>query len=353
MPKKRRTPAQKRRARRKAKEKARLRKQTASLNEKGKKVKRRKKKENTSSKPKKPSIIGTLVMYSFVFFVAVIAGIYAFQGFLLNYGFQEGKGHLVKFAQKAGITISEIDAKDLSLAGTEGIQFGSFSTVMELPNKKELSLSLQENKATFDFKLDIFNLKGSQFHIQITDPYNEKSKPMVFKGTKLRLDAPVDRQAPQESIQNIIKQFQKILDTGSTPLKVAMKGTLAMEYNGEPRDVAIRTYREDDVTFLQMEKESLLSIIGEDSASDLTDAEIQVLADYPLRAAKLLRIQKYAKKKAAQYAVQKDFPEDAFRHILWNYKITLAYDAPFAKKFTDAHEIGALNGSGKGLVSKP
>jgi hypothetical protein len=126
-----------------------------------------------------------------------------------------------------------------------------------------LALSLQESKAAFNFDINIFSLKGKQFHIEIRDPENDKAKPMIFTGTKLRLEAPIDRSNPQGSIQDIIKPFQKILDNGSTPLRVSLKG--------------------------------FLSIIG-GSVDDLTDAEVQVLADYPLRAARLLRIIKYAKK---------------------------------------------------------
>ena len=344
---KRKTPSQKRRARKKSKERAKrraLQRERSPGDGTNKKNSRKRKKDEAPSKPKKKSILGAIVMYGFVFFIAVIAGVFAFQGPLLNYGFQEGKVYIIQFAQKAGISISELDAKELSLSGSDTITFGSFSTTMVLPNKKELALSLQESKAAFNFDTNVFSLKGNQFHIEIRDPDNEKAKPMIFKGTKLRLDAPVDRGNPQGSIQDIIKQFQQILDNGSTPLRVSLKGSLSIEYDGENRDVAIKTHREDDITYLQMEKESLLSIIG-GSVDDLTDAEVQVLADYPLRAARLLRIMKYAKKKAAQLAVQPNFPEDAYRHILWNFVITNEFGDSFAKKVTDAHEIGAESNS--------
>ena len=82
-------------------------------------------------------------------------------------------------------------------------------------------------------------------------------------------------------MQHSNTQFQQILDNGNTKLNVGLKGSLSMEYDGKNRDVAIKTVRKDKMTFLQMEKESLISIIG-NSVEDLTDAEVQVLADYPL-----------------------------------------------------------------------
>lgn len=354
MTKKRKTPAQKRRARKKAKEKAQKRAQSAkngsSSGEGSTKVRRRKKEEKEKA-PKKKSLLGRLVMFSFLFFVAILGGLVAFQGQILNWGFQNYKQYAVQFAQKAGISISELDAQDLKISepvfqlppgGT--VEFGSFSTTMILPNKKEMALALQESKASFNPKTKVFSLKGTQFNITIRDPNNEESKPLIFKGSKLRLEEAINLSNPQESIQDIIKQFQQILDNGNTTLRVALKGTLSMQYEGENRDVAIKTVRKDKMTYLQMEKESLLSIIG-NNVEDLTDAEVQVLADYPLRAAALLRIQKYAKGKAANLAVQDNFPEDAYRHVLWNFLLTNEFNEQFAKEVTDAHEIGAESNS--------
>ena len=355
MPSKRKTPAQKRRARRKAKEKA-LRKSNTSASRSsrdssGKKRVNRRKKTSEPQKPKKKSLLLSLFLYSFILFAAVIGGLFAFQGQILNWGFQNYKGYAVQFAQKAGISISELDAKDLVISEVElqippggAVEFGSFSTTMVLPNKKEMALALQESKLSFVPKTTMFTLKGTEFNITIRDPENEKSKPLVFKGSKLRLEEQININDPQGSVQDIIKQFQQILDNGNTKLNVALKGSLSMEYDGKNRDVAIKTIRKDKMTFLQMEKASLLSIIG-NAAEDLTDAEVQVLADYPLRAAALLRIQKYAKSKAAKLAVQPNFPEDAYRHVLWNFLLTNQFNESFAKEVTDAHEIGAESNS--------
>ena len=354
MAKKRKTPAQKRRARKKAKEKALKRassKSSSSGENSGRRTVGRRKKSSEPKKPKKKSLLVRLFLVSIVFFIAILGGLFAMQTQILNWGFQNYKGHAVAFAQKAGISISELDAQELQISEIElqmppggAVKFGSFSTTMVLPNKKEMALALQESKVAFAPKTKIFMLKGSQFNITIRDPDNEKSKPLVFKGSKLRLEESININDPQGSIQDIIKQFQQILDNGNTKLNVALKGTLSLEYDGESKDVAIKTIRKDKMTYLQMEKESLLSIIG-DSVEDLTDAEVQVLADYPLRAAALLRIQKYAKNQAAKLAVQPNFPEDAYRHVLWNFLLTNEFDEMFAKEVTDAHEIGAESNS--------
>ena len=90
-----------------------------------------------------------------------------------------------------------------------------------------------------------------------------------------------------------------------------------------------------------MEKESFLEVIGPSAAEDLTEAEIEVLSSYPLRVARLLRIKNYSKKKAGRLAVQDNFPQDAYRHVLWSWLITKEFGPEFAEMVTDAHEVGA------------
>ena len=148
-----------------------------------------------------------MIKYSFMFVVLLIAGVYFFQGPLLNLGFQKARPIIIDVANKSGITISELDAQELALDGTDTITFGSFVTKITLPNKKVLNLSLQETKAQYKFDIDNFSLKGNQFKIEISNPSNEKDKPLIFKGSKLRLDTTVNRANPQESIQQKEKNF--------------------------------------------------------------------------------------------------------------------------------------------------
>ena len=95
--------------------------------------------------PKKKSLVLTLVNYSLTFVVVLFVGTFVMQEQILNYAFQEGKTHIVTFAQKAGIAIDELDAQELRFGGTDSITFGSFSTVLTLPNQKQLSFDQYED----------------------------------------------------------------------------------------------------------------------------------------------------------------------------------------------------------------
>ena len=74
---------------------------------------------------------------------------------------------------------------------------------------------------------------------------------------------------------------------------------------------------------------------------ELTEAEVELFSANPDKVARLKEIADYAKEKASHaYREDRRVPEDAYRHVLWSYLLTKEYGASFAKKVTDAHEIG-------------
>ena len=73
---------------------------------------------------------------------------------------------------------------------------------------------------------------------------------------------------------------------------------------------------------------------------DFTESEIEVVADYPLRAPQLLRIKDKAEDTSEAAAKSNSLvPEDAYRHILWSFLLTKEYGGDFARRVTDAHEV--------------
>ena len=75
-------------------------------------------------------------------------------------------------------------------------------------------------------------------------------------------------------------------------------------------------------------------------AENLTDAESDLLSLSPFKVPELLKIMHYARQESEKYKKDKNIPEDAYRHVLWSFLLTKKYGPVFAKKVTDAHEIG-------------
>lgn len=79
--------------------------------------------------------------------------------------------------------------------------------------------------------------------------------------------------------------------------------------------------------------------LAQASGVELADDEMEILSLYPLRVPEMVLIGTQCKSAAvARKAADPTFPEDAFRHITWSYRLTKAFGANFAKQVTDAHE---------------
>ena len=88
--------------------------------------------------------------------------------------------------------------------------------------------------------------------------------------------------------------------------------------------------------------------IGAQYDQPLTEAEIDLVALYPLRTPVLLRIKQYAASES--YRMSRSIPNlsgDAYRHVLWSFLLTREFGQEFAERVTDAHEIGATYESGE------
>ena len=89
-----------------------------------------------------------------------------------------------------------------------------------------------------------------------------------------------------------------------------------------------------------------LHAVSDEFDEPLTEAEVKLLADNPLRAGQLLRIKNDAETTAENAkTADASVPQDAYRHVLWSFLLTNKYDAAFAKRVTDSHEEGDTGNS--------
>ncbi len=84
-----------------------------------------------------------------------------------------------------------------------------------------------------------------------------------------------------------------------------------------------------------------LRIIAEMIEPKFTESDLMLASQNLIRMPKLLHFRREAEMRAVK--LQKRDPEilyDVIRHIFWSYWLTKAYGAEFARRTTDAHEIG-------------
>ena len=166
--------------------------------------------------------------------------------------------------------------------------------------------------------------------------------PKILENGKLKIAFELDFLNPQTAytqIKNIYEKIAEIFRSGKTKVPINFSGISYFTISNEQVKAKITTSHDKEDYFLVVNKEFFKSIEGL-MADKLTDAEATLLSVNVLRLPKLLSIMNDAKRESARYKNVKDIPEDAYRHVLWSYLLTMEYGPEFSKSVTDAHEEG-------------
>ena len=164
-------------------------------------------------------------------------------------------------------------------------------------------------------------------------------------GRKIAIDrvtyqVPFDLLNPKSMIPSVLEECERLISEGSTSWPLSIEGKIDFQLKNKPVELRSKIVRHKEEYVLALDEEDVaaLSELFEDK---LTEAEVELIASNPFRAARLLQIKDTAESTSAR-ASQKDpsVPQDAYRHVLWSYLLTQAYDAEFAEQVGVAHETG-------------
>ncbi len=193
--------------------------------------------------------------------------------------------------------------------------------------------------ADFDDRLIGVKIEG----IEISFPLAEESntghqKIEALANLNLRLDFTEPSKAAAQA-KIAIKDILTLITEGFSKTPIDFQGNASFLLNGAAIQGRLHTDRQVERSVLIMDKEDLRNFVSSHLAEQLTDSEIDLISNYPLRAPRLLKIRDDAELKArAAKGQNPNVPEDAYRHVLWAYLLTKAYGEVFSKQVTDAHE---------------
>jgi hypothetical protein len=149
---------------------------------------------------------------------------------------------------------------------------------------------------------------------------------------------------PHQSMRRVYNNLSEILDRGDTTGRLRMQGTVYFDF-GEDKIIPQRftTRTSSGVTRIVLNREDL-NLVAPKFGSRLSDGDLNLVADHPLKALRLLEIRQETEEKSRELRwAQKEFPEDVYRHVLWSYLLTKEYGSAFARLVTNSHEIGSYN----------
>ena len=149
---------------------------------------------------------------------------------------------------------------------------------------------------------------------------------------------------PNQSMNRVYGHLAELLDGGDTTGLLRMQGTVYFDF-GKDRILPQKFHtRENGNLYRLVLDRKDLELVAPHFASRLSVGDLDLVANHPLKAPRLLEIRKETEEKSIElrWAI-KDFPEDVYRHVLWSYLLTKEYGSQFAQIVTNAHEEGSFN----------
>jgi hypothetical protein len=147
-----------------------------------------------------------------------------------------------------------------------------------------------------------------------------------------------------QSMNHVYGHLAELLDGGDTTGHLRMKGTVYFDFGKDqifPQK--FHTRENGNVNRIVLDRKDL-ELVAPKFASRLSVGDLDLVANHPLKAPRLLEIRQETEEKSKElrWAIE-DFPEDVYRHVLWSYLLTKEYGSQFAQLVTNSHEEGSHN----------
>ncbi len=293
--------------------------------------------------------------------VSVLALLVNFVGnILLEESSRKALNYVDYYASDYGLKIKGLDFREASISsvnsvGWKGI-FGAFEfKEYGIPNRLSIS-SVDLNFHSTSLAQVV--ARGVQIRPENSPKPNGSLGESIRGGKYLirnfRMTFPMEVFNPEEGLQNLATELSQFMQDGkNSELFLEGQGASNISLDGEAEFFTSGKYFKVRMTTKKVGTQTKIVLHKEDVrrlsplfAKELTDAEVVVIADYPLRAPFLLFAKEYAEAESRiALSTNPSSPEDAHRHVLWSYTLTKKFGAEFAKLVTDAHEQGDTGNS--------
>lgn len=285
--------------------------------------------------------------------------VYLASGWVLERATREALPRAQAMLSRQGIQLEEVDYAKVGLQSYNQIAWSDIRATVGLPPNAS-GYDDETAQVTIDqvsVRLEGFSFKDFQLVAtgleagivdELSDDFSWASSRFREAAQNGRVSAPyvsfdlsVDRSDPVADLRFIYKELLNLVREGTTAIPAEINASVETVLDGAPIGVRLKTVPAGEGSALQVDRDDLARQ-AEHFSRKLTDAEIDVVAEHPMRAPRLLFLKKYAENTAAA-ASQNDrsVPEDAYRHVLWSFLLTREYGPDFAERVTDAHEIGS------------
>jgi len=269
---------------------------------------------------------------------------------------------MAKNLAREGILLTNWEFNKASISFPPAIALKELSSLLTLSKSNALRIGHDFFLTVKSTSLSVTNILNGEFSFNVENAVvlmrpefvstNEKAEDFNMRNKleiiRLRLPFRINIFKPKEAalqLAPLFSGFARFAKQGVTNMRMDFSGLsefvvgrklvkgklLLAPYSTEKRLVMDRK-----------DFKNISDVLGE----KLTEDEFDVYCNNPLRMPRMLEIRNYSSDKAmGAKKMDANVPEEAYKHILWGYFLTLAYDEKFSKEVTDSHEINAIGRS--------
>ncbi len=295
-----------------------------------------------------------LVVLASVMVVVVVAG-YFIGNVILDRATREVMTKVVVLGGEQGLEIESPSFDRVGLTGLRSAKWSGLAGKIKLPEGADSA-----SRRMWDVQVASMHVRHSFVDDslvmidRVTITSNENAGPdehglastqRVIELTDVECRCPLSMLDPGTSLRTILPEIVSLLAASEFQLPLELDGSLSFVLKGEPTELGIEVVQRDGAYALRLNPDDVSELSNRFDEA-LTPAEVELIADYPLRAARLLQIKDSAETDSQQAHEQDEaVPEDAYRHVLWSYLLASTYGEEFAKRVGDAHEAGDTGNS--------
>ncbi len=278
--------------------------------------------------------------------VVILVVIYFASGFILKNLAIRAENELRPRLEAKGIFIDSFDYKSIQLTSYNSATIADLNLRFNLTRKmygKESydaafdARSINVRFANFNNPSLFFAAKNFSVFIEPHDENNQKTFGKL-QNAYLQSRIPLYLKHPEESADEILQEIQKLFRENQTQLDINFRADVLLGIDDDELQVGLYTERSGDITVLKFNHKDILKA-AEKFDLDLAPQEAEIIARYPGKVPAMIKITRDAKRLSTyEKSMNKNFPEDAYRHIYWSYHLTREFGPELAKEITDAHE---------------
>ena len=250
-----------------------------------------------------------------------------------------------------GIEFENFDYNKLSIRSFNAIVVhdieASFLLNRPLYGRENININLDVDKLivrNIDLSEKTVRITLDDFDIEVISIQGQKVDSILLTNATFEHETPIDMATPDIALKALLEQLGFLLN-GQGATGVTLSGTTVMVISNKMLALDVETVTMNSQVYLSFDPDDVTAA-AEVFGFKLGPEEAEVIARHPNQVPAMIEITRDAKDKSrALGRNDKDFPEDAYRHVYWSYHLSRALGPELAKEITDAHETVTGNTS--------